>query len=98
MEIYDGILFLTTNRVGVFDDAFISRIHVKLFYPKLTEVDRKRIWNNFLRKLRDERGETMRIMDDAEDYIESKRIMALQLNGREIRNSKSSTLVHSLNY
>lgn len=28
MEYYKGILFLTTNRVGTFDDAFVSRIHV----------------------------------------------------------------------
>jgi hypothetical protein len=33
LEFYDGILFLTTNRVGSFDDAFISRIHVQLYYP-----------------------------------------------------------------
>ena len=27
---YDGILFLTTNRVGVLDEAFRSRIHLTL--------------------------------------------------------------------
>src|SRR4051794_28771603 len=30
MEYYAGILFLTTNRVGDFDEAFTSRIHVSL--------------------------------------------------------------------
>jgi hypothetical protein len=30
LELYEGVLFLTTNRVGSFDDAFISRIQVKL--------------------------------------------------------------------
>lgn len=30
-----GILFLTTNRVGSIDAAFKSRIHMSLFYPHL---------------------------------------------------------------
>ncbi|KAJ4303432.1 hypothetical protein N0V90_002326 [Kalmusia sp. IMI 367209] len=37
MEYYSGILFLTTNRVGDFDEAFTSRIHVSLYYPALNE-------------------------------------------------------------
>ncbi|EMD86517.1 hypothetical protein COCC4DRAFT_166974 [Bipolaris maydis ATCC 48331] len=36
MEYYSGILFLTTNRVGDFDEAFTSRIHVSLYYPELS--------------------------------------------------------------
>ncbi|PKY03828.1 hypothetical protein P168DRAFT_254563 [Aspergillus campestris IBT 28561] len=35
MEYYAGILFLTTNRVGDFDEAFASRIHISLYYPDL---------------------------------------------------------------
>ncbi|KAK0671527.1 aaa family atpase protein [Cercophora samala] len=35
LEYYSGILFLTTNRVGSMDDAFRSRLHLSLFYPKL---------------------------------------------------------------
>ncbi|KAI1268650.1 hypothetical protein F5Y18DRAFT_424012 [Xylariaceae sp. FL1019] len=35
MEYYSGILFLTTNRVGDFDEAFASRIHMSLYYPPL---------------------------------------------------------------
>jgi hypothetical protein len=35
LEYYTGILFLTTNRVGDFDEAFASRIHMSLHYPKL---------------------------------------------------------------
>ena len=32
LEYYSGILFMTTNRVRTFDDAFKSRIHVPLKY------------------------------------------------------------------
>lgn len=35
MEYYSGILFLTTNRIGDFDEAFTSRIHMSLYYPEL---------------------------------------------------------------
>ncbi|KAL2161688.1 hypothetical protein VTH06DRAFT_8250 [Thermothelomyces fergusii] len=35
LEYYSGILFLTTNRVGTLDEAFKSRIHVSLYYPRL---------------------------------------------------------------
>jgi hypothetical protein len=33
LEYYPGILFLTTNRPGVFDEAVKSRVHVSLDYP-----------------------------------------------------------------
>jgi len=35
LEYYSGILFLTTNRVGDFDEAFASRVHLSLYYPPL---------------------------------------------------------------
>ncbi|KAK2873584.1 hypothetical protein FQN49_002271 [Arthroderma sp. PD_2] len=37
LEYFQGILFLTTNRVETFDDAFQSRIHVALRYGDLTK-------------------------------------------------------------
>ncbi|KAH9808825.1 P-loop containing nucleoside triphosphate hydrolase protein [Teratosphaeria destructans] len=48
LEYYEGILFLTSNRVSTFDDAFKSRIHVPLKYDDLTVESRKQIWKNFL--------------------------------------------------
>ncbi|KAL6804887.1 hypothetical protein GGI42DRAFT_342266 [Trichoderma sp. SZMC 28013] len=38
LEYYAGILFLTTNRIGDFDEAFTSRIHISLYYPELDEM------------------------------------------------------------
>ncbi|KAI0112503.1 hypothetical protein GGR51DRAFT_507326 [Nemania sp. FL0031] len=35
LEYYNGILFLTTNRVGTLDEAFKSRVHLSLHYPAL---------------------------------------------------------------
>lgn len=50
LEYYKGVLFLTTNRVEAFDDAFTSRIHVTLHYKRLGDEERARIWmHNFER-------------------------------------------------
>ncbi|KAL3960026.1 hypothetical protein ACCO45_005143 [Purpureocillium lilacinum] len=48
LEYYSGILFMTTNRVRTFDDAFKSRIHVPLKYGELPAESRAKIWRNFL--------------------------------------------------
>ncbi|KAF2151737.1 P-loop containing nucleoside triphosphate hydrolase protein [Myriangium duriaei CBS 260.36] len=48
LEYYEGIMFLTTNRVHTFDQAFQSRIHISLDYPELSIESRKQVWKNFL--------------------------------------------------
>ena len=90
MENCQSILFLTTNRVGAFDDAFISRIHVSLYYPDLSEDDRRKVWRNFFDKLIKDRGDIMRILIDTKDYTNGKEVRALKWNGREIRNGKEA--------
>ena len=51
VEYYRGILFLTTNRITAFDEAFLSRIHVALHFQELTPAARKQVWSAFLRKV-----------------------------------------------
>ncbi|KAK1990492.1 P-loop containing nucleoside triphosphate hydrolase protein, partial [Colletotrichum falcatum] len=83
LEFYDGILVLTTNRVGSFDDAFISRIHVQLYYPDFTDDERQRAWKTFIDKLGRERGDAMRMTIDAKEYIASTRKHGIKWNGGE---------------
>jgi SpoVK/Ycf46/Vps4 family AAA+-type ATPase len=52
LEYFQGILFLTTNRVETFDEAFQSRIHVALRYEDLGHRAKKDIWRMFLDKVR----------------------------------------------
>ncbi|OHF01612.1 AAA family ATPase [Colletotrichum orchidophilum] len=77
LEYYSGILFMTTNRVRTFDDAFKSRIHVPLKYDDLPRDSRMKVWKNFLGNV--EGGIDI---DEAgyEKLAESK------LNGRQIKN------------
>ncbi len=50
LEYYEGIMFLTTNRVKDFDDAMQSRIHLAVKYPDLGVDTRRSIWASFLDK------------------------------------------------
>jgi hypothetical protein len=71
--------------MGVLDEAFRSRIHVPLYFNDLTDEDRKQIWKNNIERL----GETkIRITKEAQEYLVSQEVMALEWNGREIRNGK----------
>ncbi|OQE14584.1 hypothetical protein PENSTE_c034G03910 [Penicillium steckii] len=81
LEYYDGILILTSNRVGTFDEAFKSRIHVSLHYPYLNKQSRHRIWLNFIDSL----GEKDAKIDDIKKGVNF--LAKQRLNGREIRNT-----------
>ncbi|KAI7539989.1 hypothetical protein KC331_g9427 [Hortaea werneckii] len=48
LEYFQGILFLTTNRVDTFDEAFQSRIHLPLRYGELSAKAKRRVWGMFL--------------------------------------------------
>lgn len=48
LEYYEGILFLTTNRVEDIDAAFQSRIHISLAYEGLSISSRRHVWSTFL--------------------------------------------------
>lgn len=93
IEYYDGILFLTTNRVGTSDEAVWSRIHATIYYDNFTEDQRQKIWNTYFDKLEQERGEEIRILESAKEYVaENKEVKDLQWNGRQIRNGNLNQL------
>ncbi|KAG2349266.1 P-loop containing nucleoside triphosphate hydrolase protein [Suillus weaverae] len=46
-EYHCGVLFLTTNRVQTFDDAFLSRFSIAIKYPELDASARLTIWQKF---------------------------------------------------
>jgi len=48
LEYYQGILFLTTNRVDEFDTAFQSRVHFSISYPALDSKQRSAIWKDLI--------------------------------------------------
>ena len=91
LDYFQGILFLTTNRVGHFDEAFISRIHLSLGYEKLDNLAREKIWDNLFKKLANDHkrgGSKIDYEYDAKGYVKSREVQELEWNGREIRNGE----------
>ncbi|KAK4163374.1 hypothetical protein QBC43DRAFT_345274 [Cladorrhinum sp. PSN259] len=83
LEYFQGILFLTTNRVETFDDAFQSRIHIALRYDKLDHKAKRAIFKIFIERVRV--LEKIKLMPfTEEDYINLARH---ELNGRQIKNT-----------
>jgi len=78
VEYYRGILFLTTNRVRAFDEAFLSRIHVALHFHDLPFQSKIEVWTAFIKKV------------GASDVITQEQIRILaqrDVNGRQIKNA-----------
>jgi hypothetical protein len=91
LDYFQGILFLTTTRVGHFDEAFMSRIHLSLGYEPLSDNARDKIWDNLFKKLQQDHkrgGPEITYEYDAKRYVQSRDVQALEWNGREIRNGK----------
>ncbi|KAK8152426.1 P-loop containing nucleoside triphosphate hydrolase protein [Phyllosticta citribraziliensis] len=77
LEYYQGVMFLTTNRVEDFDHAFESRIHLTIHYPQLDVDSRLLIWRTFVQPDSAKSSFT-------EDNL--KELANTELNGRQIKN------------
>jgi AAA+ superfamily predicted ATPase len=78
LEYYEGILFITTNRVQTFDEAIASRVHLALKYHPLDEGARKEVWKMFLAKAKNKHGNA-----DYNLKVLGK-LASKKLNGREV--------------
>ena len=86
LEYYEGILFLTTNRVKNMDPAFQSRIHVSIEYPPLDTAAREVVWKTFLAKTIGIDGAMKGGAAHQVSMEEVERLSQLELNGRQIKN------------
>ncbi|KAL3423910.1 hypothetical protein PVAG01_05657 [Phlyctema vagabunda] len=86
LEYYDGILIMTSNRVGTFDEAFKSRIQVSLHYEDLTKKARETIWKNFIGMLEEAGGDVE--ISDLESHLDE--LASEEMNGRQIRNAMTT--------
>jgi hypothetical protein len=97
LEYYSGILILTTNRVGQFDEAIKSRVHISLYYPPLTKKSSLEIWKMNLNRLTrqdEERPNGRPIIFSKKDIIEfakghwnDNEATKTNWNGRQIKNA-----------
>lgn len=90
IEYYDGILILTSNRIGTFDEAFKSRVQLVIHYPSLQQEERRRVWSTFITGLQSTNAEAH--IDEIRENIG--KLSRYDLNGREIRNAiQTATLL-----
>ncbi|UPK96024.1 hypothetical protein LCI18_006959 [Fusarium solani-melongenae] len=102
MEYFPGLLFLTSNGIGLFDEAVMSRIHLAVQYERPTDAERTEIWRKLFDKLEQDQESssessqsggsaikpTIVVRSTARDVVLSKEQYPtnLKLNGRDIRN------------
>lgn len=90
LEYYEGIMFLTTNRITSIDIAVQSRIHLAIQYKSLNGEQAYRIYRNLLDKVPDSgiKGERRKLYRSIEKDLCRRNVM----NGRQIRNIVSAAL------
>lgn len=98
LEYFQGILFLTTNRVETFDDAFQSRIHVALRYGDLKPAAKKAVWKMFIDLCRGKDGPgegkpAVGVFSEHDFDVLARKA----LNGRQIKNIVRTAQALSLN-
>lgn len=77
MEYYQGVMFLTTNRIDTLSPAFESRIDLTIHYPDLDFESRLRIWQTVIQPGSDDNSITMEEVED---------LATIAMNGRQIKN------------
>lgn len=82
LKYYQGILFLTTNRVNTMDTAFQSRIQIGIGFKSMTSEIRARVWTELLTL----NGRDKIIGPQALQSVQM-RLSRYELNGRQIRNA-----------
>lgn len=92
LEYFSGVIILTTNRVGEFDEAFRSRLHICLYYPQLGKEQAKQIWQKNIQRIRnsdldiDIEGKEIEKFAD-EHWQRNIRKPSRHWNGRQIKNA-----------
>ena len=82
LEYFQGILFLTTNRVETFDAAFVSRIHLSLRFQNLTTKAKRTVWKLFIGRVKKQEGAEFGSITEQDLNDLSRR----EVNGRQIKN------------
>ncbi|KAF2999956.1 hypothetical protein E8E14_003520 [Neopestalotiopsis sp. 37M] len=97
LEYYDGILILTSNRVGTFDEAFKSRIQLSLRYNNLSMNQRRKIWENFIERLEILARSNERAQDDSMNDPETRRSFDVGIDTTGMRKYLDELARHELN-
>lgn len=81
LKYYQGIIFITKNRLGTIRIAFQSHISIAIKYKELDQNTSRRIWENFTEPLDDSEA---KVKEELRANLDNMKTWSL--NGREIRN------------
>lgn len=87
LEYFQGIMFLTTNRVETFDAALQSRIHFAIKFGDLGGKAKKEIWRTFLSRVQMD-------VNASEKEIES--LSRMSINGRQVGDIQRVSIARQL--
>lgn len=80
MDELEGILLLTTNRVGAVGEAFQSRINLTIHFTKLTSIQLKLVWGKLLLDIKQDGASDDGLLRHLDE------LASFNMNGRQIRN------------
>jgi len=85
-------MIFTSNRVGQIDEAFRSRIHLCLFFPKLDNVSFMRIWDKAIARVKRSHRDLDMDDDSIRDFakllwLDNENHPSRHWNGRQIKNA-----------
>ena len=97
LEYYSGVIILTTNRVGEFDEAFRSRIHISLYYPKLDYKSTSKVWERNIQRLKQSSLDLVVDEEEIRKFAEkhwkaNRERPSRRWNGRQIKNAFQTAL------
>lgn len=86
LDRFEGLLFLTTNRVGSFDETFMIRMTLAVLCEGLDQVKRRIIWDNLQEELVHERNHQIRLSASAKKFLDTDEIHNIDWTSHEIVN------------
>lgn len=99
LDDFRGLLFLTTNRVGLIDEALKTRTHLALAFPRLSERATEMVWRDQIERAKNQYPESVRIYSKGiRDLVQGQRFRysgerSHPWNARRIQNAFHASLV-----
>ncbi|KAL8860659.1 MAG: hypothetical protein Q9178_003012 [Gyalolechia marmorata] len=94
IESFSGLLFLTTNRIGLLDLAINSRIDIAIHFKEFDFESQKKLWLQYFELINSGKTETRVYIKPAviDKFLADDWVKENSLSGREIRNGISRYL------
>ncbi|PBK82388.1 P-loop containing nucleoside triphosphate hydrolase protein [Armillaria gallica] len=90
LEYHRGVLFLTTNRISSFDEAFLSRFSIAIKYRELDRAGRYVVWRKFFEMagstIVEDRMVSVEKGSSSVSQVDLENLSQKNFNGRTIKN------------